>query len=123
MPEEFFFKVYTNEKKIKERVELVTEFRKEVEKVRASIPDLNFCNIWIAQQTASRIPKGSRVHLGILNTLRVWNFFDFPDTVESSCNVGGFGIDGTVSSFIGASLSDAEKLFFGVFGDLAFFMI
>jgi 2-succinyl-5-enolpyruvyl-6-hydroxy-3-cyclohexene-1-carboxylate synthase len=37
------------------------------------------------------------------------------------CNVGGFGIDGGVSSLIGASLANREKLYLGVIGDLAFF--
>ena len=36
-------------------------------------------------------------------------------------NTGGFGIDGCVSSLIGASLGEPDKLFFGVVGDLAFF--
>ena len=36
-------------------------------------------------------------------------------------NVGGFGIDGNVSSLIGASLAHADRLYFGIVGDLAFF--
>lgn len=121
MPEEFFFKAYTKAGTKTDKKELVSEFQKEIEKVRKSIPELNFCNIWIAQQTAPRIPSGSRVHLGILNTLRTWSFFEFPKSVESSCNVGGFGIDGLVSSLVGASLADPKRLCFGIFGDLAFF--
>jgi 2-succinyl-5-enolpyruvyl-6-hydroxy-3-cyclohexene-1-carboxylate synthase len=121
MPEELFFKAYTNSGVIQNKNDLAIAFHKEVDKVRASISNINFSNIWIAQQTAQRIPSGSRVHLGILNTLRSWNFFEFPDKVESSCNVGGFGIDGTLSSLIGASLADTKRLYFGVLGDLAFF--
>lgn len=121
MPEEYFFKAYTTAEAKKDKEDVYTGFRKEVDNVRKSIPDLNFCNAWIAQQTAPRIPAGSRVHLGILNTLRTWNFFEFPQGVESSCNVGGFGIDGLVSSLVGASLADPKRLCFGVFGDLAFF--
>jgi len=121
MPEEFFFKAYTTADTRHKKDGLVIGFRKELDKVMTSIPDLGFSNIWIAQQTAPRIPVGSRVHLGILNTLRTWNFFEFPDMVESTCNVGGFGIDGAVSSLIGASLANSQRLCFGVFGDLAFF--
>ena len=36
-------------------------------------------------------------------------------------NVGGFGIDGGLSSLVGSSLASPEILHFGVFGDLAFF--
>ena len=59
--------------------------------------------------------------MGILNSLRSWNLFDIPSLVTESCNVGGFGIDGGMSSLIGASLVNPNKLYFGVFGDLAFF--
>ena len=88
----------------------------------AKIPDtLPFSNVWIAQQTAHRLPENSVLFLGILNTLRTWNYFDIPDSVYGYANTGGFGIDGYISSFIGASLACPEKLFFCVAGDLAFF--
>ena len=77
--------------------------------------------MWIAQHTAPRIPVNSVVHLGILNSLRAWNFFPFPDGVESNCNVGGFGIDGILSTVVGAAIARPEKIFFAVVGDLAFF--
>ena len=88
----------------------------------AKVPDsLPFSNVWIAQQTAHRLPENSVLFLGILNTLRTWNYFDIPDSVYGYANTGGFGIDGYISSFIGASLASPEKLFFCVAGDLAFF--
>ena len=36
-------------------------------------------------------------------------------------NVGGFGTDGALSSLLGASLCNPNKLYFCVIGDLAFF--
>ena len=59
--------------------------------------------------------------LGILNTLRTWNYFEIPNTVYGYANTGGFGIDGYISSMIGASLVHPDKLYFCVAGDLAFF--
>lgn len=95
----------------------------ELESVRVKInPDLlPFSNVWIASQTAHRLPANSVLHLGILNTLRTWNFFDTPATVWGYSNTGGFGIDGDVSSLVGASLAHPDRLYFGVVGDLAFF--
>lgn len=87
----------------------------------SSIPDLPFGNIWIAKETVEMFPAGSVVHLGILNSLRSWNFFKFPKSVETYCNVGGFGIDGPLSTLLGASLANPNKLYFGIVGDLAFF--
>jgi len=121
MEESYFFAAYSKNKHSSGDEHLVDAFKAEIEKVRESIPELVFSNVWIAQQTAPYFPKGSKVHLGILNTLRTWNFFDFPESVESFCNVGGFGIDGTVSALIGASLVNHNRLYFGIYGDLAFF--
>lgn len=88
----------------------------------AKVPDiLPFSNVWIAQQTAHRLPEDSVLFLGILNSLRTWNFFDIPQSVYGYANTGGFGIDGYISSFIGASLAYPEKLYFCIAGDLAFF--
>ena len=82
---------------------------------------LPFSNIWAALKTAPRLPAGSVLHLGILNSLRSWNFFCTDPSVKGFCNTGGFGIDGCASSLLGASLASPNKLFFGVIGDLAFF--
>ncbi len=49
-------------------------------------------------------------------------FFDVDKSVSTYCNVGGFGIDGIMSTLIGASLVDQTKLYFAVLGDLAFFL-
>ena len=80
-----------------------------------------FSNIWIAQKLAPEIPKNSLLHLGILNSLRSWNFFEVDKSISSICNVGGFGIDGCLSTMIGASIVRPNKLCFCVVGDLAFF--
>lgn len=85
------------------------------------MPELPFSNIWIASRLSKAIPYNSILHLGILNTLRSWNFFDVDKSVSTYCNVGGFGIDGIMSTLIGASLVDQTKLYFAVLGDLAFF--
>ena len=83
--------------------------------------DLPFSNIWIASQIANKIPSNSSVHFSILSSLRSWNFFEFNKDVTSFSNVGGFGIDGCVSSLIGASIAQPNKLYFEIVGDLAFF--
>lgn len=91
----------------------------EVANVMTEIPVLPFSNAWMAQQTLCQLPEASIVHLGIYNSLRVWNFFE-GRRINGYCNTGGFGIDGGLSSLLGASLA-TEKPCFGIFGDLAFF--
>ena len=90
-------------------------------RLREKMPELPFSNAWCAQQAGTRIPKGTALHLGILNTLRCWNMFPVTKGVDCFCNTGGFGIDGGVSSLIGASLAAPSRLFLGVVGDLACF--
>jgi 2-succinyl-5-enolpyruvyl-6-hydroxy-3-cyclohexene-1-carboxylate synthase len=93
----------------------------EYQEIYSQFPELPFCNIWMARQMAPKVPDDSYLHFGILNSLRAWNFFEIPTSVQTSCNVGGFGIDGGMSALLGASLAHPDKLHFGVFGDLAFF--
>lgn len=95
----------------------------ELRTIWAKVPEsaMPFSNVWIAHETAGRIPGDSVLYLGILNTLRTWNYFDIPDSVYGYANTGGFGIDGYISSFMGASLMHPDKLYFCVAGDLAFF--
>lgn len=95
--------------------------RDQYDELLAQVPELPFSNDWMAQVTAPRIPENSVLHLGILNTLRSWNFFETPDSVICFCNTGGFGIDGIVSTFVGSALASPDKLHFCVVGDLAFF--
>lgn len=95
----------------------------EYQKMQAAIPELPFSNIWIAQQTAHRLPEGCALHLGILNSLRAWEMFDVPASVQGNgfVNTGGFGIDGCMSSIIGGAIVRPDQLHFLVIGDLAFF--
>lgn len=122
MTEEAFFSHYaTNGAMHKTDNAYLQKCQSILDDLRSKIPEVPFSNIWTAGQLSSRLPENSRLHLGILNSLRSWNFFEIPNSVESMSNVGGFGIDGGVSSLIGASLADPNRLFFGVIGDLAFF--
>ncbi len=91
------------------------------QQARMALPELPFSNVWIARQSVNKVPDGSILHVGILNSLRCWSYFDLPQGVRTACNVGGFGIDGDVSTLIGASLASPDKLCFAVVGDLAFF--
>ena len=96
-------------------------FKSEYQRVFSMIPELPFGNIWIAKTIHDKLPKGSELHVGIFNSLRSWDFFEIDKSIKSNCNVGGFGIDGALSTLVGASLVNSDKLYFGVFGDLAFF--
>ena len=119
MSEESFFLSYSKEGCSKH--EFIDYSRRLCGKIYEKIPELPFSNIWVAQTLSPAIPKGSIFHLGVSNTRRSWNMFSLPESVSSSCNVGCCGIDGCLSTLIGASLVDPEKLCYIVLGDLTFF--
>lgn len=122
MEEQCFFEYYANNKeKYVRNHTFLDEWKKEEETIRKFIPEIPFSNIWIAGETSKKIPKNSVLHLGILNSLRAWNYFEIPSDTEVTCNTGGFGIDGILSTAIGASLGNLQKTVFCVIGDLAFF--
>lgn len=89
--------------------------------VKSKVPELPFSNAWVAEQTAGKLPEGCVLHLGILNSLRHWNFFDISNSIDCYSNTGGFGIDGIVSTIVGGCLANPDRLHFCVVGDLAFF--
>ncbi len=119
MDELTFFSHYATEGG--EKDSFLKECLAEYKHIYEKIPELPFSNVWMAQQMSKKIPEACVMHFGILNSLRSWKFFELPSSVRSYCNVGGYGIDGGVSSMIGASLASPNKIFFGIFGDLAFF--
>lgn len=116
-----FFENYLKSNDKPKNIEYFLKCQEKRNLLKTKMPDFEFSNIWVASRIANKIPENSTIHFGILNSLRSWNFFDLPKNVDSFCNVGGFGIDGCVSSLVGSSLSNCKKLNFLIVGDLAFF--
>ena len=120
MEETNFFKYYNRIGTVRENTYL-KEWQQELIKITNALPELPLSNVWMCKEVAPKLPSNSVLHLGILNSLRSWNLFDTPSSVYSYSNVGGFGIDGSLSTCVGASLVNKEKLYFVVLGDLATF--
>ncbi len=118
-----FFKKYNSLTKQKTNLTVYASLKAELVKLQEQASNITFplSNIFVAQNTIQKLPNHSVVHFAILNSLRSWNFFDTPNDISFYCNTGGFGIDGPMSTLIGASLASPNKLHFGVIGDLAFF--
>ena len=119
MTDSQFFTYYSKGQKIETSYfDKIKSYLEEIKKINVELP---FSNLYAASKLHSLIPNNSIMHFGILNSSRVWNLFELPENVKGFCNVGGYGIDGGVSSLLGASFLHPEKLYFGVFGDLCFF--
>ena len=123
MDELTFFKRYTaieNYKKNVSQYEIILKEYNEFKELSGK-QEYPLSNIYVAMNIMKKIPKGSVLHLAILNSLRSWNYFSNDNDLNIYSNTGGFGIDGALSTLIGASLAHPDKLYFGVVGDLAFF--
>lgn len=121
MSELDFFKHYCSVKSTYSDGEFLEIYRKEEKEIFEELPEFPFSNIWAASVTARKLPENAVLHLGIRNSLRSWNFFDTKETVYGYSNTGGFGIDGSLSTVIGAALCNPDKIYYCVLGDLAFF--
>lgn len=85
------------------------------------IPNLPLSMPLVCYELSKNISENSTLHLAILNALRSMNYFKLPNGVETSCNVGGFGIDGALSTTVGRAIAEPNKTHYCVIGDLAFF--
>lgn len=119
MDEQHFFTQYTTESKGDDSY--LKACNNLYEEALEKLPEFGFGNLYVAKIFASKLPAGSVIHFGIYNSLRTWNIFRLDSSIQASCNVGGFGIDGACSALIGASLANKNKLHFLCVGDLAFF--
>lgn len=121
MSEQEFFEAYSHSST--KQTDYYEMCKKKEDQLRelALKADIPFSNIWMAMQLAPKLPLHSVLHLGIFNSLRAWNFFEIDPSIRVYSNVGGFGIDGNMSTLIGASLAHKDKLYIGIFGDLSFF--
>ncbi|WP_165057023.1 2-succinyl-5-enolpyruvyl-6-hydroxy-3-cyclohexene-1-carboxylate synthase [Adlercreutzia sp. ZJ176] len=83
-------------------------------------PTEGLTNFSVARELARRLPEGSFLELGILNSVRVAQFFDISPDVTVSANLGALGIDGCLSTAVGVAAA-AEREVFIMQGDLSFF--
>lgn len=68
-----------------------------------------------------KIPSGSVLHLGNSSVARYAQLFDVKKQLEVHCNRGTSGIDGSVSTALGAAAKQLEKVHTLVVGDVSFF--
>lgn len=121
MEETDFFRYYADLHKGRKNNSYAKQWQDETKNILANIPELPFCNVWVAKTLSEKLPDHSVFHLSGSNTARAWNFFPISNTIECYSNDGVMGIDGQVSALIGESLMNPQKLHFGAVGDLTFF--
>lgn len=82
--------------------------------------ELPYSNAYAIKTACANLPRNINLHLSILNSIRLSNYFELPKNTKVYANVGTDGIDGCMSSFFGqAAVTDKECFLF--IGDLSFF--
>ena len=122
MDERHFFDAYAKDSKVSaEDSKYMNMYYQEKQELYSLIPDIPFSNFYIACTFTPLLPGNATLHIGASNSIRAWTFFEDRETAQAFANCGCRGIDGCVSSALGASFVRKDKLFFCVVGDLTFF--
>lgn len=118
-PEYFFEKmIFFSDEDCTNNREYYDGWKSQVEKIL--IPELDYWNFMVGKELSRIIPKNSILHLAILNSTRMMQYFELNDGVRVYSNVGTLGIDGCLSSFAGQAAA-TDQLSFLLIGDLSFF--
>lgn len=121
MPEAVFFEKYNKKCANEKGLSKYQQYKIYENAIYEKIKEVPFSNGWIASYLYNKLPKNSLVHLGIVSTYFAWSKFRLDPSIEVVCNQGGFGIDGNMSTLIGASIASPHKICYCFLGDLAFF--
>ena len=92
----------------------------ENELAKIKLPEFGFSNMYVGKRVSEVIPEKSVLHLAILNSTRVMQYYKLAKGIRTYSNVGALGIDGCVSTFAGQAAS-TDELAFLIVGDLSFF--
>ena len=87
------------------------------EEYMAEIP---YSDLKAMQQIAPKVPDNSIVHFGNSSTIRYAQLFEWDSSLKTFCNRGTSGIDGSVSTAVGAAVSCPDPVLM-ITGDLSFF--
>ena len=87
------------------------------EEYMAEIP---YSDLKAMQQIVPKVPENSIVHFGNSSTIRYAQLFQWKPSLKTFCNRGTSGIDGSVSTAVGAAVSSPEPVLM-ITGDLSFF--
>ncbi len=79
-----------------------------------------FSNVFAIKNLLEKMPAHSNLHLSILNSIRISQYYKLPEGTKVYANVGTDGIDGCMSTFFGQA-SVTNKECFLIIGDLSFF--
>lgn len=116
---EYFFRYYSSHADgSKNNMEYYNQIKDYADSVM--LPEFNYCNVYAIKNMVERIPSGSVLHMAINGAIRITNYSKLQQHIKVYANIGTYGIDGCMSTFLGQACASKE-LSFLVIGDLAYF--
>lgn len=82
--------------------------------------DIQYSNVYAINNLLAKMPENCNLHLSILNSIRISQYFKLPKGTMVYANVGTDGIDGCLSTFFGQAVAENRENFL-IIGDLSFF--
>jgi len=82
--------------------------------------EIPYSDLKAIQEIYQKIPENSVLHFGNSSTIRYAQLFQWDKSLKMFCNRGTSGIDGSVSTAVGAAVSSKEPVTI-ITGDLSFF--
>ncbi|MDR5590624.1 2-succinyl-5-enolpyruvyl-6-hydroxy-3-cyclohexene-1-carboxylic-acid synthase [Christiangramia sp. SM2212] len=100
-------------------------FWKEIRKKRQSrhedyMAEIPYSDLKAIQEIYQKIPKNSVLHFANSSTIRYAQLFQWDSSLKMYCNRGTSGIDGSISTSVGAAVNSEEPVTI-ITGDLSFF--
>lgn len=116
---EFFFNYFNdNSGNNTNDLNYYNSFKKYTDSIK--IPELNYSGAYAIKSVVEKIPENSILHLSINDSIRLTNFFKLNKNVRVYANIGTYGIDGCMSTFLGQAAANNTDSYL-IIGDLAFF--
>jgi len=84
------------------------------------LPEECYAQFFVIKHFIESMQSRSVLHLSILNSIRISNYFNVPEDVYVYANIGAYGIDGSLSTFI-AHAQSTDRICYLVIGDLSCF--
>ena len=116
-PIEFFENIVKETKESKENKEYYKLWQERIDEV--NYDGMKFTNFTAIRDLVKVVPENSTLHMSVLNSIRISNYYRFVNKVTSFANIGADGIDGALSTFLGQARASKELAFL-IIGDLSY---
>lgn len=88
---------------------------------KSYLSNIDFCDLKVMSLIFELLPNNSVLHLGNSSVIRYAQLFADKKQLHYYCNRGTSGIDGSVSTAVGAALKDSQQMHTLIIGDVSFF--